>query len=153
MPIMVLEETQALRAPNGRMLAPLPGKHTITKADASTLAAKRWEKYRQEAVKRITGVIAEVDSSVSTGSQAYAVVVAAQAKALLTAKDPKMSDVEKLGKIMTGLSAEESRRENGGTPGAIVAQPAALAELVMLLEQDRRQEIAKAQAIDGESNG
>ena len=146
----------AQRDSNGRLLAPLPGAAPpITSANARDMVKRRQEKYRRAAVERITKIIAEVDPEVSTGAQAFAVIAAEQAKTLMAAKDPKLSDVERLGRIMTGAS-EEARRENGvGSPpaGTVVMAPATLIEVVRLLEQDKRAAVDQAQAVDGDSHG
>ena len=145
---------QAIRDSRGRMLAPLPGTQPITHANARTLALKRWEKYRREAVQKVTGIIAkEVDPSIETGAQAYAVVLAHHAKLLIQSKQPRIYDVEKLGQLMTGAS-QESQRGNAGDPpaGVIIAQPATLMELVDILERRRELDKQQARAIEGQAH-
>jgi len=144
------------RDSRGRILAPLPGgAPPITTATARSMAAKRWAKYRAAAVERITKVIAEVDPEVSTGAMAFAVIAGEQARALLNSKFPQIGAVEKLGHIMTGMS-EEARRDHdaGGTPaGQVTAAPAALLDLVRLIEQEKRAAVDRSQAADGVVNG
>ena len=145
-----------LRDSNGRMLAPLPGAAPpITSDNARAMVKRRQEKYRRAAVERITKIIAEVDPEVSNGAMAFAVIAAEQAKTLMTSKDPKFSDVERLGRIMTG-AVDEGRRDHdaGGTPaGQVSAAPAALLDLVRLIEQEKRAAVDQAQAADGVING
>jgi hypothetical protein len=136
------------RDERGRMIAPLPGKHTITKADASILARKRWDKYRQEAVKRITGEAKSIDPTVDTGAAAFGLVAAKQYTALMDSDKPAIDQLEKLGRIMTGLTGAEARRENEPT-GEISGSPQALAELVRLLEAERSAAVDRGRAIDG----
>jgi hypothetical protein len=137
-----------LRDERGRMIAPLPGKHTITKADASILARKRWDKYRQEAVKRITGEAQSIDPTVTTGAAAFGLVAAKQYTALMDSDKPAIDQLEKLGRIMTGLTGAEARRDHEPT-GEISGSPQALAELVRLLEAERSAAVDQARAIDG----
>src|SRR4030095_13982287 len=112
---------------------------------------------RRAAVEKITKVVAEnIDPEVSNGAMAFAVIAGRQAEALANAKDPKLSDVEKLGRIMTGLN-EEPRRANGegDSPpaGMVTAAPAALLELLHMIEARKRAAAGQAQAIEGESDG
>ena len=142
------------RDSRGRILAPFPNSQPFTGASGRTAAQKRWAKYRAAAVERITKVIAEVDPEVSNGAMAFAVIAGEQARTLMNAKDAKIADVEKLGRIMTGMS-EEVRRENGaGGPPAGVVQvaPAALLDLVRLIEQEKRAAVDQSQAADGVIN-
>jgi hypothetical protein len=144
-------QVQAQRDSKGRMLAPLPGSHVITKADASSLARKRWEKYRQAAVKRIVGEAQSIDPDVQTPADAFGLVAAKQYTTLMDSDKPRITDLEKLGQIMTGIS-EEPRREN--TPGAsnsITGSPEALLRLVELIEADKRQAVDQARAVDADS--
>lgn len=136
-----------LRDERGRMLAPLPGTKPITNANARSMAERRWQKYRQEAVKRITDEIASIEPGVSTGAAAFGVIAAKQAVALMDSEKPRIGDLEKLGQIMSGHTPENSRRENAAAPaGAIVAPPAALLELVGLIEQRQRLAVDAARA-------
>lgn len=157
MPIMSDEITQdqpiAQRDSRGRMLAPLPGAHSITKADASQLAKKRWENYRRAAVTAVKYQVSKLDPTATTGAKAFAVVVAKKTMDLMLSPNPSFADVEKLQRIMTGESSSESRRENATPPGAITADPGALMDLVRMIEQDKRAAADAAGAIDGESNG
>jgi hypothetical protein len=140
----------ALRDEHGRLLKPLPGAAPpITTVTARSMVQKRVEKYRQEAVKRITGEIASIDPGVSTGAAAFGVIAAKQAVALMDSEKPRIADLEKLGQIMTGQSAENSRRENAAPPpGALLASPSALVELVALIEQQQRRAVDAARADD-----
>ena len=153
MEAMEEENTQVeLRDERGRMLAPLPGVKPFTNANAGNMARKRWEKYRQQAVKRITDEIAQVEPGVSTGAAAFGVIAARQALALMDSKKPKLSDLEKLGQIMTGMTTENSQRENAPAPGVVVLPPAALIELVELLEQRNQRVVDQVRAVDGVAN-
>jgi hypothetical protein len=145
------EDTQiALRDERGRMLAPLPGKHTITSADASILARRRWEKYRQAAVKRIVGEAQSIDPTVQTPADAYGLVASKQYTALMDSEKPRIADLEKLGQLMTGHGgSEQSQRENT-PPGTISSSPDALLHLVALIEAEKRAAVDKARAVDAE---
>lgn len=155
---MADQEVQiAKRDAKGRMLEPLPGTIPFTQVTARNAAAKRWERYRRVGNEKLVEQFGKDGLEVETPADVYGLILAKQAKALHDAKDPKINDVEKLGRLMTGHASEEARRENGGggaiPPGAIVAAPGALAELLTILERDKRAAIDKSQAIDAESNG
>lgn len=145
------QEPKALRDERGRMLAPLPGKHTITKADASILARKRWDKYRQQAVKRIVDEAKSIDPSVSVGADAFGLVAAKQYAALMDSEKPRIADLEKLGQIMTGMSADPQRANEAAPPNAISAAPAQIMELVDLIERHRAAAVDAARAVDAEA--
>src|SRR5688572_14074895 len=147
-----MEDTQvALRDSKGRMLKPLPGSHVITKADASSLARKRWEKYRQAAVRRIVGEAQSIDPDVQTPADAFGLVAAKQYTTLMDSDKPKIADLEKLGQIMTGIS-EEPRRANEPTPpGSISGSPDALMQLVGMIEAERAAAVERARAVDVDS--
>src|SRR3990167_4411526 len=148
-----IQDQQEIRDSNGRMLAPLPGKHTITKADASILAHKRWAKYRQEAVKRITDEIASVEPGVSTGAAAFGVIAAKQALTLLDSEKPRISDLEKLGNIMTGanLLQPSSSRDTERAANEISATPSALLEFIRVIELDKQFAVDRARAVDADT--
>ena len=149
--VVGMEDTQVeVRDERGRMIVPLPGKHTITKADASTLAKKRWEKYRQAAVKRIVGEAQSIDPDVQTPADAFGLVAAKQYTTLMDSDKPRIADLEKLGNIMTGTSAEP-RRENADAPGISFSQDA-LHELIGMIERDKTAAVDAARAIDGTTN-
>lgn len=147
----------AKRDDRGRMLEPLPGTTPFTSVTARNAAAKRWEKYRRVGNQKLVEQFGKDGLDVSSPADVYGLILAKQAKALHDAKDPKLTDVEKLGRLMTGHASEEARRGNEGgasiPPGAIVAAPGALAELLQILERDKRAALDKSQAIDAESGG
>jgi hypothetical protein len=146
-----MEETRTdIRDNNGRWLAPPPGsdKTRITTANARSMAQKRWEKYRQAAVRQIVGEAQSIDPSIQTPADAFGLVAAKQFTALMDTDRPKIADLEKLGQIMTGIS-EEPRRENaGGGENSISGSPEALMRLVELLEAERTAAVDRARAID-----
>ena len=147
-----MEDTQiALRDSKGRMLKPLPGKHTITKADASSLARKRWEKYRQAAVRRIVGEAQSIDPDVQTPADAFGLVAAKQYTTLMDSDKPKIADLEKLGQIMTGISEEPRRANEPTSPGSISGSPDALMQLVGMIEAERAAAVERARAVDVDS--
>jgi hypothetical protein len=112
------------------------------------MAQKRWEKYRQAAVRQIVGEAQSIDPSIQTPADAFGLVAAKQFTALMDTDRPKIADLEKLGQIMTGIS-EEPRRENaGGGENSISGSPEALMRLVALLEAERTAAVDRARAID-----
>ena len=134
------------------MIAPLPGKHTITKADASMLAKRRWEKYRQQAVKRIVDEARSVDITVSTGADAFGMVAAKQFSALMDSDKPRIADLEKLGQIMTGQAANSQRdHEPAPSENSISASVDTMRQLLDMIEQRQAAAVDRARAIDAES--
>ncbi len=139
---------EAKRDEHGRMLEPLPGKHTITKADASILAQKRWNIYRQEAVKKITGEIASIEPGVTTGAAAFAVIASKQALALLDSEKPRINDLVKLGELMTGKSVSAEPQRDHAANGAITIAPSTLIQLAEEIELYAQAKRDKARAVD-----
>lgn len=105
-------------------------KHTITVADASKLAKKRAEMYRQAAVRRITGEIAAIDPTVSTGADAFSVIAAKQAVALLDSEKPRVDDLVRLRDLMTGKDArEDTQAQAAGVIADVAHDMAAMSAL------------------------
>jgi hypothetical protein len=141
----------ALRDAQGRMLAPLPGAKPIRSSErARELSNKRWEDMRRKSNQRIVAEAAAIDPTVKTPSDAFALVVSKQYVALVDSDKPKMADVEKLGYLISGKDRQNSRRENEADlpPGALLASPSALVELVALIEQQQRRAVDAARAAD-----
>ena len=121
-------------------------------AQASTLARTRWENYRRSAVKRITGEARSVDMTVSTGADAFGLVAAKQFSALMDSDKPKLDDLERLYKMMTGVTVANSQREDALAPaGAISAAPETLLHLAELIERERSAAVDRARAIDADT--
>jgi hypothetical protein len=125
------------------------GSTAITQANASALAKKRWENYRRAAVKAIIDEAKSIDTEASTGAAAFGLVAAKQFTTLMDSDKPAIDQLEKLGKIMTGLTGENSQRDHT-PPGAISGSPQALAELVTLLEAERAAAVDRGRAVDGQ---
>ena len=141
----------AIRDDRGRAIVPLPGKHTISKEDASILVTRRWNNYRRAAVKRITGEAASIDPTVSTGADAFGVVAARQYVALMESEKPRIKDLEALQRIMAGdnpVAPTSPRSENFLSPSALSASPDALLELARRIEQEIAQRVDRARAVD-----
>jgi hypothetical protein len=146
-----MEDTQVTRQPNGKWITAPKSPAPITHANARSMAQKRWEKYRQAAVKRIVGEAQSIDPDVQTPADAYGLVAAKQYTTLMDSDKPRIADLEKLGQIMTGIS-EEPRRENaGGGENSISGSPEALMRLVELLEAERSAAVDRSRAIDVKS--
>lgn len=96
------------RDSNGRWLE-RPAGHTITHADASILARKRWDKYRQASARGIMREAIAIDPTVQTPADAYALVVGKQYLALMDSDRPKMDDVYRLGQIIGALPTAHDR--------------------------------------------
>lgn len=143
-------DTKPLRDARGRMLAPLPGKHTITSADASILARRRWDKVRRETSNRVLAEAQAIDPTVKTMADALALMNSKQYVALMDSEKPQVTQAIKLTEFLTGKEAANSQRANeGAPPNSILLAPATLLDLVQRIEQDKRGAIDKAGAIDG----
>src|SRR3990167_11027631 len=147
------QEQQVVREKNGNWIVPPKSPAPITHANARSMAEKRWAKYRQEAVKRITDEIASIEPGVSTGAAAYGVIAAKQAVALLDSEKPRISDLEKLGNIMTGanLLQQGSSRDTERAANEISATPSALLEFIRVIELDKQFAVDRARAVDADT--
>lgn len=127
------------------------GTAALTQANASALARKRWENYRRSVVKRIVDEARSVDLTVSTGADAFGLVAAKQYSALMDSDKPKLDDLERLYRMMTGAMAANAQREDAPAPvGAISAAPETLLHLAELIERERSAAVDRARAIDAE---
>jgi CheY-like chemotaxis protein len=142
---------EVTRDEKGRWITPPKGAPLFTPATARSMALKRWENYRRSAVKRIVGEAKSVDTSVSTGADAFGLVASRQFAALMDSEKPKIDDLERLAKIMTGTGAY-SERENAASPAdsAISAPPAALRALLAEMEDEIQRRVERARAVDGD---
>ena len=151
-----MEDTQIMtdiRDSKGRWLAPPPGseKTRITTENARSMVQRRWEKYRRQAVKRIVEEAKSIDLSVSTGADAFGLAAAKQFAALMDSDKPVIDQLERLYKLMTGMDAEARRENAGGASGdSITGSPAALLDLLRLIEAERQAAVERARAVDGE---
>lgn len=124
-----IDKSKLLRGERGRFVTGT-AKHTITVADASKLAKKRAEMYRQAAVRRITGEIAAIDPTVSTGADAFSVIAAKQAVALLDSEKPRVDDLVRLRDLMTGKDArEDTQAQAAGVIADVAHDMAAMSAL------------------------
>ena len=137
-----LDKKQIVANPGG-------GTAAITQATASALAKLRWEKYRRAAVREIVEEAKSINPAVMTSADAYGILLASQYTKLLDSDKPNIDHAEKLGKMLTGMDAE-SRRENtpDGSGSTISATPAALGELLAVLEQAKQDAVDRSRAID-----
>ena len=143
------QEQQVVREKNGNWIVPPKSPAPITHANARSMAEKRWAKYRQEAVKRITDEIASIEPGVSTGAAAYGVIAAKQAVALLDSEKPRIGDLVKLAELMTGKAAgTEPSRDNAGA-AKISVSASTLVQLAREIEAYAQAERDKARAVDG----
>jgi hypothetical protein len=150
-----LKTSVTARDSNGRMLAPLPGGAApITSANARSMAQKRWDNYRREIVKRVTGEAASIDPEIQTPAQAAAFLVASQYTKLLDQDKPAVDQAVKLLQVMAGVSETgNSQRANESTPGTISASPDTLMQLVDIIERQRSAAVDQARAVDGTVSG
>lgn len=118
-------------------------------AQASTLAKTRWENYRRAAVKRIMGEAKSIDMTVSTGADAFGLVASKQFIALMDSDKPKLDDLERLYKMMTGaVAANAQRADEPPPPGALIGTPETLLQMAELIERERSAAVDRARAID-----
>jgi hypothetical protein len=144
-------KTDVLRDKNGRWLVAPKSPAPITHENARSMVQKRWDNYRRAAVKRIVDEAKSVDLSVSTGADAFGLVAAKQYTALMDSDKPKLDDLERLQKMMTGMVANSQRENVDALPGAVIAAPETLLRLIELLEADKAAAVERARAIDAES--
>jgi hypothetical protein len=137
-----LDEKRIVANPGG-------GTAAITQANASAMARARWEKYRRAAVREIVDEAKSINPAVMTSADAYGMLMANHYNKLMDSQKPAIDQVEKLGKMLTGMDVEISQRENTHVaPGSIVADPDALHRLLELIEQDKQAAVERARAID-----
>lgn len=144
---------QALRDERGRMLTPLPGVKPFTHETARIAVNKRWENFRKAANRRIVDEAKSIDPTVSSAADAFGLVASKQFQALMDSEKPRIADLEKLGNIMTGMTAQgaESQRAHEPPSGQISASVATLIELAAQIEQRIAAERDKARAVDAET--
>lgn len=117
------------------------------------MSNKRWESMRRKSNSRIVREAAAIDPTVKDPSDAFALLMSKQYVTLMDSDKPRIDHVERLGYIMAGKDKANSQRENGAPPpGVVSAQPAALLELVELIEQHNRRAEDQARASDGTLN-
>ena len=143
------QETQVVRDKGGKWIVAPKSPAPITHENARSMVQKRWDKYRQAAVRRIVGEAKSIDPTVSTGADAFGMVAAKQYSALMDSEKPVIGDLEKLQRMMTGQ--QNSERENARTApqNAISVPPAALLELAAQLEAEIAASVQRARAVDG----
>lgn len=147
-----MDESGVVRAPNGNWITAPKSPAPITHANARSMAQRRWEKVRQKSANRVLAEAVAIDPTVKDTADAMALLVSKQYVMLVDSDKPKMSDVEKMGNILTGSNQlANSQRDNPAPPaGTISASPAVLLDLLDQMERRRQTERDQAQAIDGQ---
>jgi hypothetical protein len=120
----------------------------FTSETARAAVNKRWEAYRRQAVQQITKEAQAIDPTVTTGAAAFGLVASKQYAALMDSDKPRIADLERLGVLMTGKQDAENPSRANVPAGEISAAPAAVIELLTLLEAHMQAEREKARAID-----
>jgi hypothetical protein len=131
----------------GRIVSSKNATTKITSANAGELSRKRHEANRRAAVKRILGEAQSIDPSIQTPADAYGLLVASQYTKLLDSDKPNVEQIERLGKMLTGMDLN-SQRENASAPGTITADPDTLMQLISALEREKQIAVDRARAID-----
>lgn len=142
------------RNEKGQFLALPPGAAPlITSANAREMVARRVEKYRRAALRRITDEAMSIDPTVSTSADAFGMVAAKQFTTLMDSDKPAIDQLDKLRRIMTGDDGVNSQRDHGSAPpnGQISASAATLVELAVQIEREIERRRDTARAIDGET--
>jgi hypothetical protein len=125
------------------------GTAAITQANASALARMRWEKYRRAAAREITSEAKSVNPAVATSADAFGLLMANQWNKLMDDQKPNVVQAEKLGRMLTGMDTESQRENASVPPGSITfGSTDTLAELMRRLEDEKRQAVDRARAID-----
>ena len=146
----MIDNRTDIRDKNGRWLVAPPGSEEtrITTANARSMAQRRWEKYRRAAVREIVEEAKSINPAVATSADAYGLLMANQYTKLLDSQKPAVDQVEKLGKMLTGMDTEARRENAQDAPDSISGSPEALMQLVTMIEADRRQAVDRARAVD-----
>jgi hypothetical protein len=79
------------------------GTKAISQANASAMAKKRWQKYRQSAAKGILKEAIAIDPSVKTPADAWQLVTGKQYVALMDSDKPRADDLYRIGQIVGAL--------------------------------------------------
>jgi hypothetical protein len=146
--IRVLKNGAEYDLDRGRIVSSKNVTTKITSANAVELSRKRHEANRRAAVKRILGEAQSIDPSIQTPADAYGLLVASQYTKLLDSDKPNVEQIERLGKMLTGMDLLNSQRENASTPGAITADVDTLRDLITMLEREKQAAVERARAID-----
>jgi len=127
----------SIRNERGYMLKPLPGKHTITKADASALANKLHEKKRMVIAEAANKAVERGDLRLQYGSMAYVAEIAdAMQKKATNIDDPKMVDAARFLIQETGLGEKETARADNAVE-TLAALGAEMVKYIMGRAQSR----------------
>lgn len=137
-----LDKKQIVANPGG-------GTAAITHANASALAQKRWEKYRRAAVREIVEEAKSINPAVATSADVFGLLVANQFTKLMDSQKPDIFQVEKLGKMLTGMEAEPRRENAGAAPNSVTFSTDALLDILTRIEADKRHAVEAARSIDG----
>lgn len=138
----------------GRIVAnPGGGTTAITSETASQLHARRQELKQQRLMAGAAKVLERLGDW--TDPNDMDVVEAVGEAVMENAINPdskKQIDAAKFLFTEAGLTVAQSRRENAAdAPNSITGSPEALMQLVTMIEQDRRQAVDQARAIDVEA--
>jgi hypothetical protein len=137
-----LDEKRIVANPGG-------GTAAITQANASAMARARWEKYRRAAVREIVDEAKSINPAVMTSADAYGMLMANHYNKLMDSQKPAIDQVEKLGKMLTGMDVENSQRENTqAQPGTVTMAADTLVEIMQRLEDEKRLAVERARAVD-----
>ena len=122
----------------------------ITQANASVMVKRRQE-LKQERIMAGAAKVLERTGEWETPTDLDVVEAIAEA-VMLNAVDPtskKQIDAAKFILTEAGLSEQKSQRENAAENSKILASPAALLELVGMIEREKSAAVERARAIDG----
>ena len=111
----------SIRNEKGQMLQPIPGKHTITQADASKLASRRYELKRKIIAEAANEAVQRGDFRLAYGDMAYVAEIGynAQLKAQ-NVDDPKQIDAARFLLQETGISEVQAKGETPTADSATV---------------------------------
>lgn len=106
---------------NGKWLEPPPKsiEHRFTTANARTMAEKRWAKFRQSANSRILREAVAIDPTIKTPADAYGLLASKQFVALLDYDKPRIDELEKMAKLMTGYEPSKGNEDTDAPPATI----------------------------------
>lgn len=135
------DDTQVKRDERGRWIEKPPHtkQYEITHANARTMAEKRWAKFRASANSRILREAVAIDPTIKTPADAYGLLASKQFVALMDYDKPRIDELEKMAKLMTGYEPSKVSEDTAQ------AQPASADTYNVTLVQIL-QDVAQSQA-------
>ena len=127
--------------------------YSFTSDNASAMARRRWEKFREAAADAVTKELGSIAPNAVTPEAAWGVLNARLALQIMDSDKPRGKDMDSLGRNMGAIpnAYERSEQENSGGPdaGAIAALNHGTAQILAGVWSDVMQLHEGANTIDG----